>query len=354
MAEIEPKPRLYALDAARASMMLLGVLLHGLLFSTSYLDNQSVVEDRVFSSVYFTFHTFRLPAFFVLAGFFACLLIDKRGLTGFLRNRGLRLGLVLVIFTPLMVTATLYAADKLESISSFEGVLRRGFMHLWFIFFLLIFSVLLYLLSFVRTSARFAELQAKAGVWVTDPRTLVVAPLVLLIAPDFLDPNSEIRTSTSFIPDFPLLGFYGMFFVFGILLFRSGAKGLEELSKRSFLLCSIGLVFAQFAFGWGSILPPGFLRDFASMVASFYLAFGVIGVFQRLVTSTGSIWRYLSRTSYWVYLVHPPILWALLRSFEPFGLPATVTLTMSLVGVLALSFATFELFVRRTRLSAIV
>jgi len=354
MSQRKPMVRFYGLDAARASMMLLGVLLHGLLFAEPYLDNHSVAEDLVLDGVYFTFHAFRLPAFFVLAGYFACVLIDKRGLNGFMRNRGLRLGLVLLIFTPLMVTATLFAADKLKSISDVEGVLRRGFMHLWFVYFLLIFSALLYLISFVRTSPRFTEFQARVGIWITNPWVVLIAPLVLLIAPGFLDEDSSIRTSTSFVPDLPLLGFYGIFFFSGTLLFRAGRTGLDVLSKRAYLLCFIGLTAAQLAYGWGWTLTPGPLREFASMVASFYLALGIIGLFHRLISTTGPVWKYLSRTSYWVYLVHPPILWASLRLLKPLDLPVSTTIAIALVGVVALSFATFELFVRRTALSKIV
>jgi peptidoglycan/LPS O-acetylase OafA/YrhL len=354
MAKMTTTSRFHGLDAARASMMLLGVLLHGLLFAGQYLDNHSVVEDLVLDGVYFTFHAFRLPAFFVLAGFFACMLIDRRGLDGFMRNRGMRLGLVLVIFTPIVVATTLFAKDRLDLLGNFEVIVRRGFLHLWFIYYLLIFSVVLFLVSRIQTSGRVTEFQVRAGNWISDPRVLVIAPLVLLIAPGFLSKDSLIRTSTSFVPDLPLLGLYGIFFVAGTLLFRAGTNGLEVLSKRAYLLCAIGLVSAQLAYGWGWTLTPGPLREFASMVASFYLALGIIGLFQRIISTTGSVWKYLSRTSYWVYLVHPPILWASLRLLKPFDLPASVTIAIALVGVVALSFATFELFVRRTALSKIV
>jgi glucan biosynthesis protein C len=354
MAKMKSETRFYGLDAARASMMLLGVLLHGLVFAGQYLDNHSVVEDLVLNGVYFTFHAFRLPAFFVLAGFFACVLIERRGLDGFMRNRGMRIGLVLVIFTPIVVTVTLFVKDRLVLLGNFEVIVRRGFLHLWFVYYLLIFSVVLFLVSRIRTSARVIEFQARAGIWISDPRFLVIAPLFLLIAPGFLNKDSLIRTSTSFVPDLPLLGFYGIFFVIGTLLFHAGTTGLELLSKRAYLLCAIGLVSAQFAYGWGWTLTPGPLREFASMVASFYLALGIIGLFHRLISTTGPAWKYLSRTSYWVYLVHPPILWASLRLLKPFDLPVSTTIAIALIGAVALSFATFELFVRRTAMSKIV
>lgn len=335
-------------------MMLLGVFLHILLFSKRAIEDRSVFEDYLISGVYFTFHTFRLPAFFVLAGYFACLLIEKRGLNGFMRNRGTRLGLVLVFVGPLMVVATLYASGRTDAIADFEGVVRTGFLHLWFIYYLLILCALLYLFSQIRTSPRFTEFQARAGVWISDPRVLLFASLLLVVAPDFLDRRAMIRISTSLIPDLPLFGFYAIFFLCGILLFRSGKAGLEALTKRAFVLCVVGMVSAQLAFGWGSNLTGGRLRDYLSIIASFFLAVGVIGLFLRLVKNSGQVLKYLVRTSYWVYIVHVPVVWLSLKLWDSLGVPPLVNIAISFFGVVAMSFASFELLVRRTRLFELV
>lgn len=343
-----------ALDAARASMMLLGVFLHILLFSKRAIEDRSVFEDYLISGVYFTFHNFRLPAFFVLAGYFACLLIEKRGLNGFMRNRGTRLGLVLVFVAPLIVVTTLYASGRTEAISDFEGVVRTGFLHLWFIYYLLIYSAFLYLFSLIKTSSRFAGFQARAGVWISDPRILLFASLLLMVAPHFLDRRAMVRISTSLIPELPLFGFYAIFFLCGIFLFRSGKAGLEALTKRAYVLCFAGMVSAQLAFGWGSNLTTGRLRDFLSIIASFYLAVGVLGLFLRLVKASGPILEYLVRTSYWVYIVHVPGVWLSLKLWDSLGVPPLANIVITFFGVVALSFASFELFVRRTRLFELV
>ncbi|MEL0317326.1 MAG: acyltransferase family protein, partial [Aquiluna sp.] len=71
--------RLHSLDAARGSLMILGVLFHALVFVYLFQEPASLSE---FLAVVFThqlLHSFRMPAFFMIAGFFALLLIDKRG-----------------------------------------------------------------------------------------------------------------------------------------------------------------------------------------------------------------------------------------------------------------------------------
>src|SRR5438105_1515073 len=73
-------------------MMMLGIVLHS---ATLYIaappphvplvtdPNTSLAMDAIFDFI----HSFRMPLFFVLAGFFASLLVEKRGLWGAYKNR---------------------------------------------------------------------------------------------------------------------------------------------------------------------------------------------------------------------------------------------------------------------------
>src|SRR4051812_10660417 len=88
--------RYYGLDALRGAMMMLGIVLHA---ATLYLAappphvplttdrNTSLTMDAIFDLI----HSFRMPCFFVLAGFFASLLVEKRGVWETYRNRAARI-----------------------------------------------------------------------------------------------------------------------------------------------------------------------------------------------------------------------------------------------------------------------
>ena len=52
--------RIAGLDAARSSMMILGVLLHSLIFSIYFAHVESLVEAQTIFGVFFTIHTFRM------------------------------------------------------------------------------------------------------------------------------------------------------------------------------------------------------------------------------------------------------------------------------------------------------
>lgn len=90
--------RIAWLDSARAAMLLLGVPFHA---SEIYrLHGERLLESPVGSFAATAFgalvHVFRMPAFFVLAGFFASLLLSRRGDAAWLRERCVRLGVPLV------------------------------------------------------------------------------------------------------------------------------------------------------------------------------------------------------------------------------------------------------------------
>ena len=71
-----PLKRLHSLDALRAAMMLLGLVLHSVVsYITIAIPEAWPYQDRqtsvAFDYLVFAIHLFRMPTFFVMAGFFA-------------------------------------------------------------------------------------------------------------------------------------------------------------------------------------------------------------------------------------------------------------------------------------------
>ncbi len=343
--------RIAGLDAARSSMMILGVLLHSLIFSIYFAHVESLVEAQTIFGVFFTIHTFRMPAFFFLAGFFASLLISKRGPNGYLKNRMKRIGAVLLLLSPIISPLTVWASG--ESIP-FNGLKDWNLRHLWFLYYLLIISGVTYVFSTVPVPGKIIKAKIRIGLWLSDPRLLWIAPLLLLPIPGILDESARIRTSENVIPDLALLIFYGLFFILGMFFHESGKAGLEALSRRSIVLFFIGLTSAQISFGWGMNSTTSRIHFFLSLTASFYLSFGVIGIFTRLVNKENRVWTYLTRTSYWVYLVHLPIVYLLLRFFSSYGMFGLRLTVITFLTSLSLSILSFEVLVRRTPLAKLV
>ena len=98
--------RFYGLDALRGGMMMLGIVLHGTgFYLASPPITMPIVTDRDTSPLLdILFHfirSIRTPTFLVVAGFFAALLIEKRGLIGMWKNRSAR---ILAPFLAALVT----------------------------------------------------------------------------------------------------------------------------------------------------------------------------------------------------------------------------------------------------------
>ena len=98
--------RIHSLDALRATMMMLGIVLHS-------TETYSVGYDGIWphdpnsSHILMNFlnsfiHLFRMPSFFLIAGFFGALLFYERGVGSMLKNRFKRLVLPFLVFLVLL------------------------------------------------------------------------------------------------------------------------------------------------------------------------------------------------------------------------------------------------------------
>lgn len=93
-----PNPRRYDLDALRAFAMLLGIALHAALAFVPIpwlaMNKETAPALGPFIEV---IHGFRLPLFFLMSGFFSAMLLQRRGIAGFLNHRWKRIALPLLL-----------------------------------------------------------------------------------------------------------------------------------------------------------------------------------------------------------------------------------------------------------------
>ncbi len=106
-------PRYHHLDALRATAMLLGIVMHGLLsfFENSYWPVQDLQQHELYETANHAIHGFRMPLFFLISGYFTTMLWKRRGLAKLLLHRVQRILLPLVIggmvFLPLTWAASI-------------------------------------------------------------------------------------------------------------------------------------------------------------------------------------------------------------------------------------------------------
>ncbi|MGH8188051.1 MAG: acyltransferase family protein, partial [Steroidobacteraceae bacterium] len=146
---VQPGERLHALDAVRALALILGVFFHATMSFLPGFPVWPVVDVErtpIMGGTFFVLHIFRMTMFFFIAGFFARLALQKRGLAGFIKDRLKRIGIPLLAGWPLMIAsiigiavwAAVQATGKIPPAPQPPDV--PGFFpltHLWFLYVLL-------------------------------------------------------------------------------------------------------------------------------------------------------------------------------------------------------------------------
>jgi len=335
--------RLHHLDALRALAMLLGIALHASFRSRPQTGTGADVLRWLVDVI----HSFRMPLFFLMAGIFAALLVERRGAAGFVANRAERiavpLGIGLLALVPLQ--ELLAASERGQAVHYTFG----GPGHLWFLEFLLVFYLAALALRRVRAvkeltrAMRARVVGALLGGRVPGLRLALVTAAILVVAGGWGH-----TPSTHYLPDPRQLAYYGVFFGLGWLLF-SDLRPLRALERRPMVYTlvalglSVPLFFAEKAyFGDGSRVPYLVLGSIVGVAAITAL----YGFTVRVCSRPRPIIRYIVDASYWMYLMHILALWPVDNALQPLGLawwahyPALCAITSGLLLV------TYALFVR--------
>ena len=366
-------PRYHSLDRLRAIMMLLGLVLHSAInyfpFPDEYLD-QIYLDTK--SSPFFDYlvkfiHSFRMPVFFVMAGFFAAFLFDTRGAVGFLRHRWQRVGVPLIgawiVVYPVTAVCSIYANSlstgrTLSALASgtvsLEHLLSTVLLHLWFLYYLLIYCVIAVLMAplLLRFRARDGILDAFQH---AAPRIYGLIPWVaftgLVLYPM---KHWTFDHGASLIPNPHHLTAYGIFFVYGWLVYlrRSIIPGFKPRAWGYFVaglgFHGLYLFFWHQGYGDATAVRAHVLAMACIALSIWCLIYGFIGLFLRYMERPSPCWRYISDASYWMYIIHLPITIALPPLLAGYPLPSGVKFSLVLVATTAITLVTYHYLVRGT------
>jgi hypothetical protein len=287
------KQRFHGLDALRAWAMSLGIVLHAAWIMTPGEAGAPATDASASAFCGYiadSIHMFRMQLFFLLAGFFACLLLRKRGVKRFAVNRVLRILVPFLVFwaflRPLMMwqwnVAKIRSGDDQSGRTGLQAMLEMYetfsaetflTMHLWFIWYLLLIYVLviaargLILLvdrnDWLRSgvSRRFGGLVTSA--WAPFALTLAAAP--------FMFPMEGIggieMDPWSLYPKWTGLLSYLVYFLVGWLIYRNVDRLSAMLSRWQWQLVAGGLMTIPFYFGAHYAAREGYVTPLYPMLA---------------------------------------------------------------------------------------
>ena len=367
--------RLHSMDGLRATMMFLGLVLH---CAASYQNSDAgfaawPFRDQqtapIFSFMVSFIHAWRMPIFMFIGGFFGALLVEKRGSKKFVTNRIARLGIPLVLFLPILlplsVSGFIFAnTSKIVVIQQAWGILLKTpiqdffppiTIHMWFLYYLLIYSFLGYLLLGL---TRFIPHSWKPSVFISRilalPGSSIILSLPIAWALMDLTIPGVLETGVSWIPELTSFMTYGFLYLCGWSLWhrRDLIQKVATLPRIAINLASLPVLF----FWW---LHAAFEGAVTTDVGRFLTAFltgwiiwlsiwGFIGLFQKMMSYEIPAVRYFVDASYWIYIFHLPFtIWTPgfiaqsdWGSGPKFFISLTVTTLMGLI--------TYDLFVRNT------
>ena len=360
-----PQPaaeRLHALDNLRAILMWLGIALHVLtIYATHSMANAWRDEQRtVLADVLVSFiHAFRMPAFFILAGYFAALLAQSRGPGGLLRNRLARLALPFVLFWPFIWVTTVLAAlafmnrmllghwgfdTSVATNLSFVHAPRT--IHMWFLWMLLWFCVITSVL--LRLPRTWFTPAADALAWLArQPWGFAVLALPLLFAGASY-PRGFIMPSGEFLAPWNEWLHNGVFFVFGLMLHGRQTEFFAQFQRHWRRYAVAGLVCYCFAGAVTRLHGPVLLAAYSYHCDAWLWSFAAIGLSLRFLQSRHAVLGYLSDSAYWVYLLHFPLTILFGALLLQLPLPALVKIAINIACTTLVCVGSYQLLVRHT------
>jgi ABC-type multidrug transport system ATPase subunit/peptidoglycan/LPS O-acetylase OafA/YrhL len=368
--------RLHALDAVRAFALLLGIVLHGTMSFMPELAKGGwpIVDDSqstTLQGVFYVIHIFRMTTFFVIAGFFAHLVFHRRGLTGFIRDRSRRVLVPLIVgwlvLAPMVIGVFIwaaYGATRPVTPPASAAPLAVPLMHLWFLYVLALLYVVVLGLRYIL--APFREKLDAAIAWMLRSHVAVILlalPVALcLYAYTPWIPFGGIPTpDQSLIPNLPAFVGFAAAFSFGWLLHRQ--TELLQALQRSWLgysLVAIALSIATMLMlggGGGIDVNRGAGRlayAWAYGVASWAWTFAIIGGAMRFLSENRPRLRYLADSSYWLYLLHLPLVFALAQLMSSWPLHWSIKFPLLMTATTALLLLSYHYLVRSTTLGEIL
>jgi peptidoglycan/LPS O-acetylase OafA/YrhL len=160
----------------------------------------------------------------------------------------------------------------------------------------------------------------------------------------------------SLIPQIPVLAIYGGFFILGWMLGRQREliQQFAQLTFPRWMLAGVGIATILLLGGMES--NPGHPQHIAAHIGyalgyaltMWSLVFLTIGVFKKLCQRPNAVVRYVADSSYWMYLIHlPVVIWLQVAVAE---LAFHWSLKLALVSMVTIGFSllTYDLFVRST------
>ena len=376
--------RYHGLDALRGMAMLLGIVLHAAL---PYMPNVEAFwpadesSSHVINTIFQFIHIWRMPLFFILAGFFANLIISKKSWRSWWGNRFLRIALPIIVFFPVMSLTLpwIFKYGKTGDFIFFYSDVGHPF-HLWFLWQLMIFVI----------STAIFRLPYLLGVGVLKALNRIGLGFI----GNVFGESKSVLSSILFRSRFPIVFIIlcsvinlptqgelivnpiasGLYFVIGYSLYGNASlfTFLKAHWRRYFLaglvaftlymmLESKNLVTDIYSTDMkGDEYLKVISEPFAIIIVSIKIICGVlfscalIGLAENRFGSYNAKLRFISDGAYWMYLIHLPIVTLITFFMFNLHIPIEIKFLIGIVMTSIICLVTYKYFVRSTLIGTLL
>ncbi len=368
--------RFARLDLIRGLAILAGVLLHATMAyqsTTISVPLWPVHEIRgswICDVIFWGIHAIRLPLFFFLSGFFTEHLFQTRGWRAFLQHRLRRLVVPYAVSLVTILPATFLVwnlgrfiagnctfDDPLSLLVTSDPGQRPMSLfnpaHLWFLLDLIIMSFS-YVIIRNEFSSNDAEVPPVIGILrpVWTPALLAIPSTMLLWGQT--SPVTEVHDS--FLPNAPRLLYFSLYYAVGISMFRRFTTFCDALQRPAWhlMISAAGIGGVLMTFHAEVIGTSGLWNrlcfSLSVSVAAWFFLFGVMGIAiqERCRSGHHAMSRFLADASYWIYLVHLPIVGLAQIALMPLDWRPEAKMLCVFTAAAAVSFGSYFAFVRYT------
>lgn len=379
--------RLFYMDGVRAFALLLGVVFHASLsFMPSFIGWAVMdISTSEFISVFILVsHSFRMELFFLVAGFFSCMALQRQSASRFFSSRAVRLGIPFVVgwflLRPLLVAAWVIGGQSMRGEVDFSSGFSAGFTdvmqlssglftgtHLWFLYYLMAITLTFLLIRYVLAKLQIIEtlnrlvntLPANTASVLTVSAALVA---ITSFALWFMSAWGMDTPDKSLVPHLPTFAVYFLCFSVGWLLHnRSDIFHLfSQFSWALIVVVILAIVstvyFSAFQGSYGTSnynwYKCNFVMSYAVMMWG--LVFASIAICKRVFAKAHRAVTYLSNASYWIYLIHLPIVLALQIAVAELEIGWLWKWAGVSIATIVISILSYELFVRKSPIGKVL
>jgi len=337
--------RYYYMDAMRSILMMLGVFIHS---AQVFNPNQRwlVLSDNThpfFNYVVTFIHSFRMPAFFIISGFFCLMMLQRQSVKQFSSNKVQRIlvPLLTTVFT-LNLLQSIFLSHVNNQSFSFEVFFTSGdwLAHLWFLI-----NLLIYFFVAVSITYFFAGVIKKHRAIfniIEKPPTallLILLPFGSLAIVALNKIGIPLYSIFFTVLDVYQIVSYIPYFIFGMLLFHSHdlLKKFSTVHFASLLGLILVAYLLQFMLPFDSKVLTYFVNIYSKSLIAWVSSSIIFKLFYMYANKPSKTWLFLSNSAYSIYLFHSIIVVLLAVTLVKYNVAPALSFLILIVCTVAIT-----------------